>query len=671
MESETISLRSPVAPDTDFDAHGVDEALPEFHNEAKNEANLTAGDEPVSNSSGESSDGRHDHAAVGEDDFLEKTKPGLLEPRPLEPLSQHCGELPTGSSVEYFHEPPRIIHARNLEGRYLDDFHSQVHEAFAPNMTLPASVDSLQAWNIHEAEARLAAKRQQLFFKSVDKFRINLDQVGSTKTSRKSDFDQLLESSIQSLNTSYKPSDTVVMEAAFYLLEQGLLNIQDVGSINVKQARAFLWNAAWLQDHMSFEWRANGALLSAAMHPRRFEQFSLAIIGPGGTGKTAVLKITEALTQFFLGPDHVRKLAPSNPAARLFGGDTLHALCKLPFGNTRLATKRGRLAAQALREHRKVWENAVAVYMDEVSMISSGQFLQCDVRLRQAKMQPNVRFGGMALNVCGDFLQLPPVDKDRTRRSLAEPFEDDSAIEDGSDTDKKKRKHKKAKLVEGQQGFDLWRAIRFVVCLNVNVRAPGVLSRLQAEMRAGDISDEMWDLYLSRVMAPNDARFIDPKSPFMQYDTYFIVHRHRIRVLRSLENAKAQSKIRSLPLYVIQAHDEPVSPQDMDKITPNVREELLRRVKPELTKGLPSFLPLYVGMRLILSSKDCVRFGRVKGCTCILRHIVFADHENLPVTRRWGASSFDFYADQLGLASRGCYVDVAFRRVACFSARFS
>ena len=109
--------------------------LPEFHHEAKNEANSTAGDEPVSNSSGESSNGRHDHAAVGEDDFLEKTKPGLLEPRPLEPLSQLCGELPTGSSVEYFHEPPRIIHARNLEGRYLDDFHSQVHEAFAPNMT--------------------------------------------------------------------------------------------------------------------------------------------------------------------------------------------------------------------------------------------------------------------------------------------------------------------------------------------------------------------------------------------------------------------------------------------------------------------------------------------------------------------------------------------------------
>ena len=51
--------------------------------------------------------------------------------------------------------------------------------------------------------------------------------------------------------TLYEPSETVVMSAAFFLLEQGLLNIPDVCTVNVKQARAFLWNAAWLQEHPS------------------------------------------------------------------------------------------------------------------------------------------------------------------------------------------------------------------------------------------------------------------------------------------------------------------------------------------------------------------------------------------------------------------------------------
>ena len=64
-------------------------------------------------------------------------------------------------------------------------------------------------------------------------------------------------------------------------------------------------------------------------------------------------------------------------------------------------------------------------------------------------------------------------------------------------------------MVEGKQGFQLWRNIKRVVCLDINVRAPGLLSRLQAEMRAGSISDEMWNVYMSRVLAPFDARLTE------------------------------------------------------------------------------------------------------------------------------------------------------------------
>ena len=56
---------------------------------------------------------------------------------------------------------------------------------------------------------------------------------------------------------------------------------------------------------------------------------------------------------FFVGVDTVRKLAPSNAAARILGGDKLHALCKLPIDKARLTSKRGRLAKHALERHRK------------------------------------------------------------------------------------------------------------------------------------------------------------------------------------------------------------------------------------------------------------------------------------------------------------------------------
>ena len=39
-------------------------------------------------------------------------------------------------------------------------------------------------------------------------------------------------------------------------------------------------------------------------------------------------------------------------------------------------------------------------------------------------MCPAQTFGGLSLNICGDFLQLPPVDTDGSRRSLAMPLND-------------------------------------------------------------------------------------------------------------------------------------------------------------------------------------------------------------------------------------------------------
>ena len=97
-----------------------------------------------------------------------------------------------------------------------------------------------------------------------------------------------------------------------------------------------------------------------------------------------------------------------------------------------------------------------------------------------------------------------------------------------------------------------------------------------------------------------------------------------------VENAKTQSQKLNKPLYIIQAKDEPVYSSDERKLTQEVAKELLSRANPEQTKSLPGFLPLYEGMELLLNSKDCVRFGVVKGCPCIVEEIVFTDEEPLP-----------------------------------------
>ena len=81
---------------------------------------------------------------------------------------------------------------------------------------------------------------------------------------------------------------------------------------------------------------------------------------------------------------------------------------------------------------------------------------------------------------------------------------------------------------------------------------------------------------------------------------------------------------------MIQAHDVATNRKDADKIVPQVQTELLRLVNPEKIKSIPGLLPLYVGMRVTLQSKDCVRFGLVKGCTCTVEKIVLAGREPRP-----------------------------------------
>ena len=77
-------------------------------------------------------------------------------------------------------------------------------------------------------------------------------------------------------------------------------------------------------------------------------------------------------------------------------------------------------------------------------------------------------------------------------------------------------------------------------------------------------------------------------------------------------------------------HGGSVRDEDATRFTKTVREDLLRIVSPRKTQHLPSFLPLHIGMRLLLFSKECVRFGLMNGCKCILGGIVFAENEELP-----------------------------------------
>ena len=146
-------------------------------------------------------------------------------------------------------------------------------------------------------------------------------------------------------------------------------------------------------------------------------------------------------------------------------------------------------------------------------------------------------------------------------------------------------------------------------------------------MRSGAISDAMWELYTSRVLQPGDERL--KREPFLRAPHNYIVHRHSLRATQSLQNAKDEARRLNRRLYIALAADAPKD-GDRDVFTDSVRLDMLRRFNPRYNKYLPGVLPLYVGMRLLLYAKDCVRFGLMNGCLCELVAITFSEHEELP-----------------------------------------
>ena len=101
--------------------------------------------------------------------------------------------------------------------------------------------------------------------------------------------------------------------------------------------------------------------------------------------------------------------------------------------------------------------------------------------------------------------------------------------------------------------------------------------------------------------------------------------------MRSMQTARDEANRLHTPLYLLPARGDVVRMENEAKLTQSVHADLLHLVNLEATKSLPSFLPLYIGMRVLLSSKDCVRIGIMKGCPYIVEHIVLADGEVAPV----------------------------------------
>ena len=249
--------------------------------------------------------------------------------------------------------PLSLQKSKNQEAKYLVDYVDTDLHFLPQSAATSQDLSSDMSGSLSAANSLRVGDQQQQFLDMIDKGTVELQQSVRDLRSNKVDaLQQTVNDAMVGLPLPPLKSRTSVVKAALYLIDSGVLNIPILNIINVKQARAFLWNALWLQDVMNHEWglaKADEDALSLA------NGFQLALMGPGGTGKTAVLRVTEALITYFCGPDSVRKCAPTNAAARLIGGDTVHAACKLPFVDVPTSSSKARLRRAVLDRHRQEW----------------------------------------------------------------------------------------------------------------------------------------------------------------------------------------------------------------------------------------------------------------------------------------------------------------------------
>jgi hypothetical protein len=154
-----------------------------------------------------------------------------------------------------------------------------------------------------------------------------------------------------------RPSHTLIFEAALFLAHNlGLTPTQII---------AFLHFAVWVQSVKVAEWIAKDKLQGKN---DEVETFLLLVLGAGGCGKSTFILVAAVFARHWLGPDVVRKVAIANSAARQIGGDTMHALLKLPMSY--MGEINSHSKGQTLQVFRKRFREVKTLFIDECSMVS-------------------------------------------------------------------------------------------------------------------------------------------------------------------------------------------------------------------------------------------------------------------------------------------------------------
>lgn len=138
------------------------------------------------------------------------------------------------------------------------------------------------------------------------------------------------------------------------------------------------------------------------------EGHNVLLTGPAGSGKTYVLN--EFIRKAKKAHKHVSVTATTGLAATHIGGNTIHAWSGIGVHDVLSADFEDYL----LKSRRDIIELTDVLVIDEISMLHDYRLDMVD-KVARVVRQDERPFGGIQLIMCGDFFQLPPINRDEGR----------------------------------------------------------------------------------------------------------------------------------------------------------------------------------------------------------------------------------------------------------------
>ena len=175
--------------------------------------------------------------------------------------------------------------------------------------------------------------------------------------------------------------------------------------LNKEQRQIIMYNRTWCKNAIK-AWKNN----------KNIEPYRIFLSGPGGVGKSHVIKIIQSDMKKLLALSHRVKptdvtvliTAPTGVAAFNVDGMTIHSSLLLRVSGQSSCTS---LSFDKLNTLRTKLCNLTLMIIDEISMVGSDMLLNIHNRLSEIKgLNGNdIWFGDTCILACGDLYQLPPV----------------------------------------------------------------------------------------------------------------------------------------------------------------------------------------------------------------------------------------------------------------------